>query len=207
MDCHPNLATCSYSALSEETMGVGIATSVGKPRTWGQRPVINQIAPYGIFNHKPAYDEPTFRRLYDARLAEKAPQIDDAIEALTVRFEGQRLVVLCWCGITHLDDFCHRRMFARWAEARYGIEVPDLALEGPSGPAGPNRAEEAARERKVAKLADAAHEMGVTPQAVATDEAVRKQLVSRAGVRAPSDTTWARLLERLTASFQPRLAV
>lgn len=131
----PDLATCSYRALTSE-MGVGVSTSVGKPRGWhGSRekgipskPFINEIAPYGIFNHKPAYDEATFRRLYAERLEENAPAIDQRIAHYQDEFPGQRLVILCWCTISEPDGFCHRRMAARWLEDRYGIEVPELAL-------------------------------------------------------------------------------
>lgn len=132
------LATCSYRALRPE-MGVGVSTSVGKPRGWQGnrakgipgRPAINAIAPFGIFGHKPAYDEATFRRLYEERLNEKGEQIDTAIARFAAEFPGGTLVLLCWCTISDLDGYCHRRMFARWAEARYGIEVPELDIAGP----------------------------------------------------------------------------
>ncbi len=136
MNLTPDLATCNYRSMTPE-LGVPISTSVGKPRGWHgnkekgipTKPYLNSIAPWGVFNHRPAYCEGEFRRLYAERLEAKADEIDAGIERYSLEYPGQRLVLLCWCTVTHLDDYCHRRMAARWLEARYGIEVPELALE------------------------------------------------------------------------------
>jgi hypothetical protein len=129
------LATCSYRAMPPG-FGVAVATSVGKPRGWHgskaagvtSRPYCNELAPYSVFP-KWNHDEPTFRRLYAERLEAKADAIDARLAGLSAEHPGERLVLLCWCTVTHHDDYCHRLMARRWLEVRYEIEIPELTLD------------------------------------------------------------------------------
>jgi hypothetical protein len=133
-----NLATSDYRSF-DFAWGVPIITTVGKPRRGPLAGVdaIGAIAPYGLFNVKPALPEPVFRSRYVERLAEKADEIDVALHDLAAAHPGERLVVCCWCKVSTLDDFCHRLIFRRWAEERWDIEVPELAIH-PAKPVVPS---------------------------------------------------------------------
>jgi hypothetical protein len=132
------LATGRYKG-HRRADGVAIITSVGKPRWMTGSPILNDVAPYGIFNVKPALPWPEFTRRYLTRLDERADQITDQLAAIAAAHPGERLVVCCWCDIQTEDHTaggeCHRRLFAHWWHTRTGVYVPDISVAHARGPA------------------------------------------------------------------------
>lgn len=118
------IGTARYQKF-EQWMGVPIATSTGKPKWMPQIEKIDALTPYGIFGQ---YDtEFSFRVAYLKRLDSKEAEIKAALQALSRKYPGQRLVLLCWDDLTKPDGWCHRTMAAEWLEAR-GLVVPELTF-------------------------------------------------------------------------------
>lgn len=125
-----HIATSSYSAYLEAD-GIGVKTSVGKPRFTkpGMTHTCNELAPYGLLR-KPPLPADEFRAGYWQRLDTKADDIERFLAGLPV---GSTAVLLCWCTITSLDPTtpdgeCHRRMAADWFLVEHGVVVPELTL-------------------------------------------------------------------------------
>lgn len=133
------LATAQFGRF-RDTMGVPVITTVGKPRSgWSAAAIVNELAPFGIFNVKPALPQDVFTEKYMARLDAKKDVFLVKLADLQDRNPDQTLVLLCWCPITsddhaaaHQAGFCHRRIAAAWFEATMGIVVPELTLATPA---------------------------------------------------------------------------
>jgi hypothetical protein len=68
------------------------------------------------------------RPLYRLRLDDHADAIVSELTDLARQHDGQTLVPLCFENV-HAGQHCHRRVFAKWFEGRYGIDVPELAID------------------------------------------------------------------------------
>jgi hypothetical protein len=77
-------------------------------------------------------DDEVFERSYVAGLEEiGVDRIADLLRKISAEEGGKNLCLLCYENV-HNGEVCHRRMFARWFEARTGIAVPELKNCGAS---------------------------------------------------------------------------
>ena len=127
------MRTCNYQnpKLWRARGLVGVGISVSAPR-WFSGPVISEFAPAEQHLRKwkagrMSNDE--YARLYAAMV----DQLDwDHLLARVRTIESRwnaEAVMLCWCKLTGgPSDFCHRVLWAREAERRWGIVVPEMTL-------------------------------------------------------------------------------
>jgi Protein of unknown function, DUF488 len=88
---------------------------------------VRELAPYGIFGRGLAIDEARAR--YVDRLDRHAEEVVAELSAIARRHPGRVLCLLCFDDV-HAGEVCHRRWFADWYEARYGIVVPEVVVPG-----------------------------------------------------------------------------
>jgi hypothetical protein len=122
-----DLATSRYADFTP-AMGVPVQTSIGRPKfplSYELVEEVKRIMPWGLFGKDKDLSEDKFTTHYIGRL-EKV-----GVDALTAMFEvisqrhgGARVVLLCFEPV---DQFCHRRVFARWFEEQTGQAVPELS--------------------------------------------------------------------------------
>ena len=122
------LVTSRYAGF-ELRYGVPVRISIGEPRFWRLGPLefVRELCPW----ERASWDRPTEperRAVYEQRLERHAdPVVARLAQIARVHGGGHQLVLLCfedvWAG-----QECHRRWFAEWFEARYGVVVPELGL-------------------------------------------------------------------------------
>lgn len=130
----PKLATCSYTAFRRD-MGSPVRASLGAPRyirlpdprygSFTVWPYLSEITPKGHYLKAPKEE---YRAYYFAQLDEYEPAIREKLTWFRTP-PGGTLVILCYekKPVTDpVNDWCHRRFFAEWAERKWGTEVPEL---------------------------------------------------------------------------------
>ena len=116
------LGTSRYPGF-QTWMGVPVAISIGKPRWMPGIESIPALAPYGV---KDIPDDDDFRVAYAERLDSKEAEIQKALQRLSAKYPGQRLVLLCWEDLTKPDvEMCHRTEAAKWLRAR-GLQIEEI---------------------------------------------------------------------------------
>lgn len=119
------LATSSYGRY-RPWMGLPVATSVGKPKSWPWAPLtgVSGLMPYGIFGNPKFDGDPALARTaYRRRLHVRSASIMAKLDELTAMYPGVPLVLLCY----ELDAAaCHRSWAAEWFADRHGLDVSEL---------------------------------------------------------------------------------
>jgi hypothetical protein len=123
------LVTGRYAGWRPE-FGVPIRATQGMPRGWKHGELIraSAITPskrvaFGKMPESEAHVE------FVGQLQQRSMETVLFLGEVARRFPGQRLVVLCFENVI-AGEVCHRRWFADWMEAEYGMTVPELAYEG-----------------------------------------------------------------------------
>lgn len=126
----PRLVTGRYQRFRPEH-GLPVRTTVGAPRFWradqlGDLASLLDIAPYELMRGKastaPVHEQ---RMIYRLRLERRALTVVVQLAGLAAAHPDRAVVLLCFEDV-HAGEECHRRWFAEWFEAAYGIEVPEL---------------------------------------------------------------------------------
>ena len=126
----PDLATCSFFEYQPE-MGTPVRISRGAPRGMAvpggepHWPVVRALFPSPDILHKGLSVE-EFADRYCSGLDQTAGLVDAGLRVIR---PDRRMVLLCFENRRQLAAnplCCHRRVFARWWEARTGREVPEL---------------------------------------------------------------------------------
>ena len=126
----PLIATGCYSNIPKTYPGA-ISISVSAPRWYGRIPSIPELSPKG-FKNDPI---PSYVPKYEALLRGLDAQ-DVVNEAMQLAYDRAKAmgmshddasnitpVLLCW---EKPGQFCHRRLFAGWAEQQLSLYVPEV---------------------------------------------------------------------------------
>jgi hypothetical protein len=122
------LATASYHSWVRG-MGVPVATSLGRPKrslSFGYELVeeVGALKPWGLLD---APDE-VFTERYRARLDKlSTSKLWRIFHTISARYDGARLVLLCWEDVLCEQKPCHRRDWADWWAEQTGKIVPELS--------------------------------------------------------------------------------
>lgn len=122
-----DLATCSYGEYRPD-MGVAIRTTAGHPRFFrqpvgGHAKLITPTRQLLAANLPADAYEFQYRRMLNEHGIQA---IHTELAALAAANAGGRLVLLCFDRMNKPENWCHRRMLARfWAEST-GEEIPEL---------------------------------------------------------------------------------
>lgn len=125
----PSLATCSYGAFRRE-MGSCVRITLSAPRVrlpdprygdFTHWPYIAELAPRRSYFRAPA-DE--FDREYLAQLDRLADDIESKLSVMPS--PSGTIVLCCYERAVTGPEVCHRRLFAGWAQQRWGIDIPEL---------------------------------------------------------------------------------
>lgn len=123
------LATCSYSQYTPG-MGVPVGTSVGRHPRFREVEQCDPLKPWTVFRKMDDRPLSVQRARYWQQLDDTETRVAAALQDLTARHPGQRLVLLCWEQLDGENE-CHRRWAADWLTLR-GLTVPELAPPPPS---------------------------------------------------------------------------
>lgn len=118
------LGTSSFSFYNGG-MGVPVSTSLSTPKWMPGIDFITAAKPAGIFGRPEFEEEFPYRIAYRRRLDAKEEEIKRALIDLSMKYPGERLVLLCWCNLTQVGNWCHRRMLSEWLGER-DLDVPEL---------------------------------------------------------------------------------
>ncbi|QBF46392.1 hypothetical protein [Janibacter limosus] len=124
-----NLATCSYSQFTPD-MGVAVGTSIGKHPRFREAEQCDPLKPWTVFRKMDDQPLTVQRARYWRQLDDTEARVAAALQDLTARHPGQRLVLMCWEVLDGTNE-CHRRWAADWL-ARRGLTVPELAPAPPT---------------------------------------------------------------------------
>jgi hypothetical protein len=106
-----------------------VRTSIGSPRFLKCDCTMMSLAPErGMLG----LDGDTYQRRYLALLEKTgAPAITAELRRITRQAAGKTPVLLCFEALRSPDQFCHRRMFAKWYEEKTGTVIPELPWAEP----------------------------------------------------------------------------
>lgn len=68
--------------------------------------------------------KPAFTAAYEAKVEASWPAIAAELERISAENGGRGLVLLCYEDLS--KEWCHRRIFAEWAQRVHGFEVREL---------------------------------------------------------------------------------
>jgi hypothetical protein len=123
----PWLFTSRYAEPAVASFdGLKIRTTVGYPRflklSYQLDDYVKELAPHGIFGK--GLSEQEFTTAYRQRLDRIGTDtIRARLDELHAASPSGRVVLLCFEPI---GRFCHRRLFADWAETALDLVVPEL---------------------------------------------------------------------------------
>ena len=120
-----NIVTSRFYGFTGE-MGVAVQIALRPPRYWrrDQHEMLEkmpELAPERATWKLPGREQrAAYRRLLDTRAAAAFARLADIARAHL----GERLCLLCYEDLA--KEGCHRTWFSKWANERYGLNIPEL---------------------------------------------------------------------------------
>jgi hypothetical protein len=119
------LFTASWSDALAEPQLQPVRISVGCPGSAKHVPLVDALAPFGIFGKDLPADE--FRRRYLARLDHYGVKgIRERLERVASQHPDRPLALCCF---ERDPAACHRALFARWWEERTGEHISEWSRD------------------------------------------------------------------------------